>query len=248
MSCRTYSGRVEARILVETFVELADTLVDEFDPVEFMHLLADRCVDLLDVAAAGLLLSANGGELRVVGASSERARLLELFQLQNLSGPCFESYRSGRPVTVPDLAGGTQRWPDFAAVARQAGFAAVHAVPMRLREQTIGALNLFAATPGRLDEEKSEVAQAMADIATIGLLQERALRSSELLAEQLQNALRSRVLIEQAKGVLAERLRVDVDEAFVALRGYSRRNNQRITAVAERVIAGTIDTAALHVG
>jgi hypothetical protein len=224
--------------LAETFVRLADTLVADFDSVEFMHLLADRCVETLDVAAAGILLADHHGELQVLGASTERARLLELFELQHRQGPCMECFRVHKPVSVVDLVEGTQRWPEFAKMAVAAGFGAVHALPMRLRAETIGALNLFTVRPGALDEGTIRIAQAMADVATIGLLQARVISHGELLAEQLQHALHGRVLIEQAKGVLAERLQIEMSEAFEMLRGYARHRNLFISAVAESVIAG----------
>jgi len=231
--------------LAVTFVELADTLVADFDPVEFMHLLADRCVTALEVDAAGILLVDHHDELQVVGASSDRARLLELFELQHRQGPCLECYLTSAPVTVAGLTEPTQRWPRFSSAARDAGFGAVHALPMRLRLQTIGALNLFTAAEGALTEPTLRVAQAMADVATIGLLQAQGISRRELLAGQLQNALQSRVLIEQAKGVLAERLQIDMRRAFETLRGYSRSHNQYLSNVAEGVISGTIDITAL---
>ncbi|RDI18421.1 GAF and ANTAR domain-containing protein [Lentzea flaviverrucosa] len=231
--------------MAETFVQLADTLVADFDSAEFMHLLADRCVDTLDVDAAGILLADHHSELYVVGASSERTRLVELFELQHRQGPCMECYLTGAPVTVADFTESPQRWPEFAAVAVEAGFRAVHALPMRLREHTIGALNLFTAAPGALSSSTVRVAQAMADVATIGLLQAKLLNQQELLAEQLQGALQSRVLIEQAKGVLSERLQIGIGPAFETLRRYSRSHNQHLSTVAESVIAGTLDVTAL---
>lgn len=226
--------------LAETFVELADTLVAEFDPVEFMHLLADRCVDTPAVDAAGILLADHHGELQVVGASSERARVLELFELQHRRGPCMECYVTRAPVSVVDLTAGDQPWPDFAAMAAKAGFGAVHALPLRLCADIIGALNLFTKRPGALDPSIIRIAQAMADVATIGLLQARGISHREVLAEQLQNALQGRVLVEQAKGVLAERLQIDVSQAFEVLRRYARSNNQYISVVAEAVISGSV--------
>jgi GAF domain-containing protein len=231
--------------LVETFVRLADTLVADYDPAEFMHLLADRCVDTLPVDAAGILLADHHGELQVVGASSERARLVELFELQNRQGPCMECYLTQTPVTIADLGEATQRWPRFASTALDVGFRSVHALPMRLRAQTVGALNLFSVSHGPLAVSTIRVAQAMADVATIGLLQARVISHSELLAEQLQQALHARVLIEQAKGVLAERLQVDMEQAFETLRHYSRNHNKFISAVAQEVITGTLDVADL---
>ncbi|GLZ29329.1 transcriptional regulator [Lentzea sp. NBRC 105346] len=235
---------MSAENLAETFVELADTLVADFDPVEFAHLLADRCVDTLGVDAAGILLVDHRGELQVLGASSERARLLELLELQHHKGPCMESYRTQQRVTA-DVTEAARRWPEFTSAAVAAGFGAVHAVPMRLRAQAIGALNLFTVAARRLGESTVRVAQAMADVATIGLLQARIISHQELLAEQLQRALQSRVFIEQAKGVLAERLHVDVDQAFGILRRYARGHNQYLSSVAEAVVAGTIGVAAL---
>jgi transcriptional regulator with GAF, ATPase, and Fis domain len=194
---------------------------------------------LLDVAAAGLLLADPRGELRVVAASSEAARLLELFQLQNDQGPCLDCYRSGQPVQAADLDAAAARWPRFAPVARQAGFAAVQALPMRLREQVIGALNLFRAAPGVFDPADVRVGQALADVATISLLHERSMRHSDALNEQLQTALNSRVVIEQAKGKLAERLGVDMDQAFSLLRDFARNRNLRLSDLAQAFIDGS---------
>ncbi len=199
--------------LADVFVEMADTLVDEFDVIDFMHVLTERCVQLLGISAAGLLLTDQQGTLQVVAASSERTRLLELFQLQTDQGPCVECFHTGQPVSVADLPA-AGRWPRFTAAAADVGFAAVHAVPMRLRSEVIGALNLFNAEPGELDEDKLRIGQALADVATIGLLQQRAIRRRDALTEQLQTALNSRVLIEQAKGLLAERLPLEVGPAI----------------------------------
>ena len=178
------------------------------------------------------------GELRVVAASSEAARLLELFQLQSDQGPCLDCFRSGHPVAAPDLASDL-RWPKFAAVAGQAGFSAVQALPMRLRDQVIGALNLFRATPGEFDAASVRVGQALADVATIGLLHERSMRRSDTLNEQLQTALNSRVIIEQAKGKLAERLGIDVNQAFTLLRDQARNRNERLSDLARAFVDGT---------
>jgi transcriptional regulator with GAF, ATPase, and Fis domain len=228
--------------LTETFVELADTLVAEFDVVEFLHTLADRCVELLTVQAAGLMLTDQRGLLRVVAASSEQARLLELFELEADEGPCVECHRTAQPVADIQLSRSDPRWPSFAARAHVAGFAAVHALPLRLRADCIGVLNLFTANPGPLDQQTVKVAQALADIATIGLLQERAIRQRQVLAEQLEGALNSRVLIEQAKGVLAAKLDLDMAMAFNYLRDQARNTNQRLTHVAEQTIARYVPT------
>jgi transcriptional regulator with GAF, ATPase, and Fis domain len=196
-------------------------------------------VQLLDVSAAGLLLADPLGELQVVAASSEAARLLELFQLQNDQGPCLDCFRSGQPVSAADLTAEADRWPRFAASAQQAGFAAVQALPMRLRDQIIGALNLFRAEPGPLDAAAVGVGQALADVATISLLQERSMRQSDILTEQLQTALSSRIMIEQAKGILAERLGIDMNHAFSLMRDQARNRNLRLSDVAQSIIDGT---------
>jgi GAF domain-containing protein len=231
---------MDGYLLSETFVELTDTMVDDFDIIDFLHVLTSRSVELLDVSAAGLLLADPRGELRVVAASSEAARLLELFQLQSDQGPCLDCFRSGRPVTASDL-GTDRRWPQFAAAAGEAGFFAVQALPMRLRDQVIGALNLFRATAGAFDADSIHVGQALADVATISLLQERSIRRRDTLNEQLQNALNSRVIIEQAKGKLAERLGIDVDQAFTLLRDQARKRNQRLSDLARTFVDGTQD-------
>jgi transcriptional regulator with GAF, ATPase, and Fis domain len=229
---------MDGELLSDTFVELADTMVAEFDVIDFLHLLTQRSVQLLDASAAGVLLADPRGELRVVAASTEAARVLELFQLQNDQGPCLDCFRTGQPVAAADLTAAGQAWPQFAAAAGEAGFAAVHALPMRLRAQIIGALNLFRATPGILSHEDLRVGQALADVATIGLLQERSARRSEILHEQLQGALNSRVAIEQAKGKLAERLGLDMDQAFAMLRNYARARNLRLSDLAQAFIDG----------
>jgi len=232
------SERMDGQLLSETFVELTDTMVADFDLIDFLHVLTSRSVELLDVSAAGLLLADPRGELRVVAASSEAARLLELFQLQSDQGPCLDCFRTGRPVSAADLSAG-QRWPQFAAAAEQAGFRAVQALPMRLRDQVIGALNLFRATAGPFDAEAVSVGQALADVATISLLHERSMRRTDTLNEQLQTALNSRVIIEQAKGKLAERLGIDVSQAFDLLRDQARNRNQRLSDLARALVDGT---------
>jgi transcriptional regulator with GAF, ATPase, and Fis domain len=230
---------MDGELLTDTFVELTDTMVAGFDVIDFLHLLTDRSVQLLDVDAAGLLLADPLGELRVVAASSEAARLIELFQLQNDQGPCLDCYRSGVPVHAADLAAEAGRWQRFAPAARQAGFTAVQALPMRLRDQVIGALNLFRASPGAFASADIRIGQALADVATIGLLHERSMRRSETLNEQLQTALHSRVVIEQAKGKLAERLGVDMDQAFNMLREAARARNRRLSELAQAFVEGT---------
>ena len=234
--------------LARTFVELADTLVDEFDLVEFLHMLVDRCVELLDVSAAGLLLGDSRDRLRVMASSAENIRLLELFQLQNEEGPCLESYLTGAPVSHPDLSVATGRWPLFAPAATESGFRTVHAGPMRLRSVVIGALNLFHTDANALAPEVTGIGQAMADVATIGLIQERSLHQHDVLVDQLQTALDSRVIIEQAKGVIAERHGIDPGAAFALLRGYARNHGQRLTELATTVINSSITPTELLPG
>ena len=238
---------MDGELLSDTFVEMTDTMGAGFDVIDFMHMLTNRSVQLLDVAAAGLLLADPRGELRVVAASSEAARLLELFQIQNDEGPCLDCFRSGQPVQAADLAAVAPRWPRFAPAAGQAGFAAVQALPMRLREQVIGALNLFRASPGAFDPAEVRIGQALADVATISLLQERNMRHTDTLNEQLQTALNSRVIIEQAKGKLAERLGLDMDQAFNLLRESARTSNRRLSDLAQAFVSGTDALAGLNV-
>lgn len=231
------------RRLAELFVVLADTLVADFDVVEVLDLLVQACVDPLGCTAAGLLLSDQRGHLAVMASSAESSRLLEVFQLQNEEGPCLDCYRSRRPVTVMDLTQEEGRWPSFAPVALERGFRSVHALPLRLRDETIGALNLFHDEKSPLTADDLRIAQALADTATIGILQQRALSASHLLAEQLQSALTSRVTIEQAKGVLAASGDIDMDRAFDALRRYARNHNLRLTDVARDVATRALDVA-----
>jgi transcriptional regulator with GAF, ATPase, and Fis domain len=231
--------------LSEAFVALADSLVADYDVADLLHRLADHCVRLLDVAAAGLLLADQRGSLQVVAASSETSRLLELFQLQHDQGPCLDCYHTGTAVTVPDVDLATDLWPIFAAETHAAGYRSVHALPMRLRDDVIGTLNLFGTLPGPLADADARIGQALADVATIAILQERAIRHQEMLAEQLQRALTSRIMIEQAKGVLAERGKLDMDQAFNRLRRYARNTNTRLTDLACGIVDGTYDVAAV---
>ena len=226
----------DLRLLTRTFVDLADTLVDEFDVIELLQVLTGRCVELLGVDAAGVMLGDGHGRLRLAAASSERARLLELFEIQNDEGPCLDAFRTGRQVSYVDAGTGAAPWPLFAQYAKAEGFTSVHALPLRLRREIIGALNLFGHDPVQLLSEDVRVAQAFADIATIAILQERLVKEREVLATQLQTALDSRVVIEQAKGVLAERLGFDMDTAFSTLRDAARRANRRLSEVARDVV------------
>jgi GAF domain-containing protein len=232
-------------LLSRTFVELADTLVNDFDVVELLTLVADRCVDVLDVDAAGVMLLAPEGDLRVMASSSEAMRLLELFELQTEEGPCLDCYRNGQPVVNQDLTTVDSRWPRFAVEALEAGFRSVHALPLRVQGKIIGALNLFHVKQAEIDEVDVAVAQAFADVASIAILQYRAALESQVLNEQLQHALNSRVVIEQAKGMIAERRELDMQQAFSVLRAYSRSHNLRLSDVARDVIIGVLPSSAL---
>jgi GAF domain-containing protein len=232
-------------LLARTLVELADSLVAEFDVVELLTLLAGRCVDVLGVDAAGLMLVGPDGDLRVMASSSEAMRLLELFELQSREGPCLDCYTSGRAVVNQDLAQVNGRWPRFGHEALAAGFRSVHALPMRLRGTVIGALNLFLVEPGDMQDADVEAAQALADVATIAILQHRAALEAQVLNQQLQHALNSRIVIEQAKGIVAEREALNMEQAFSALRNYARDHNLRLVAVAEAVIASSLAPSAL---
>jgi transcriptional regulator with GAF, ATPase, and Fis domain len=227
------------RQLAEAFVELADTLVDDFDVVDFLHQVTVRCTEVLEVSAAGVLLTDQRGALQVVAASTEQTRLLELLQLQTDEGPCPECFHTGRPIAVADLTAATDRWPRFVAEASKIGFASVYAVPMRLRADVIGTVNLFGTRPGALDADTIRLGRALADVATIGLLQARAISDRDTLAEQLQTALNSRIVIEQAKGVIAERRSFDMDQAFTLLRGAARGSNRRLSELARAVVDGS---------
>jgi transcriptional regulator with GAF, ATPase, and Fis domain len=232
--------------LARVFVELADTLVAEFDVIDFLHTMADRSVELLGAEAAGLMLADQRGNLQLIASSAESARLLEVFELQNSEGPCLDCFRTGEQLVNLDDATMQARWPNFWAETKQLGFGSAHALPMRLREEVIGAINLFGSAGAALSEQDIAVGQAMADVATIGLLQERSVRQKEVLAEQLQTALNSRVLIEQAKGVLAERAQVPIDTAFTLMRSYARGRGRTLSRVAIDIVNGSLTAAELQ--
>lgn len=230
-------GTVSPQRLAAIFVEVADTLVDEFELLDFLQMLTDRANNLVGAAATGLMLADERGRLEFAAGSDENVRLVELFQLQNGEGPCFDAFRSGTPVVNVDLTAAVDRWPRFAVRAAEAGFQSVHAFPLRLRSQVIGALNVFGGTTGGdFDAADVPIMQALADVAAIGLIQQRAISRGETLTEQLRGALNSRVVIEQAKGALAQIDGISVDEAFVRIRAYARNNNRKLTEVAYLVV------------
>lgn len=223
--------------LSDVFVEMADTLVADFDVVDFLQNLTERAATVSGASAVGVLLTDQRDRLQYLAASSESARLLELFQVQNEEGPCLDCFRSREPVINSDLSEATSRWPHFAPRAVDAGFASVHALPMRLRERVIGALNLFGPADVRFEPADVKVVQALADVATIALLQERSVTRADTLTEQLQAALNSRVVIEQARGAVAQRLDIGFEEAYVLLRSRARSRGQRLTALCEEMLS-----------
>jgi hypothetical protein len=230
-----------------TFVEIADTLVDDFDVIDVLSVLSSRCVELLGAAAAGILLADTHGNLRVMAASTEQTRLLELFQLQNDQGPCLECFKTGAIVVSSDLTLGSP-WPTFAAESIRAGFPSVCAIPLRLRSTVLGCLNLFMFEPQPLSADDVALAQALADVASIAIMQDQSARDAALRERNLQHALNSRISIEQAKGMIAERGRVDMDTAFSCLRAYARNHNRGLTELAESLVAGRTSIDAVSSG
>lgn len=227
-----------------TFVELIDTLVDDFDVIEMLTVLASRSVELLGASEAGIMLADSSGHLRVMAASSDRINVLELFQIQNEQGPCVDSYRTGSVIAEADLRT-TREWPEFASECVAAGYPSVCAVPLRLRARIIGCLNLFMSQPFALDPDDVRLAQALADVASIAILQDQAARDAATREANLQHALDSRISIEQAKGMVAEHLKLDMDAAFNLLRSFARSNNRRLTDVARSLVDGDVMIAQL---
>ena len=227
---------ITAERLAEVLVEVADTLVDEFDLIEFLQMVTEHTSELVQADSAGILIADHHGRLRLMAATDERAEMIELFQVQTEEGPCQDCFRQASPVVNVDLAESGNLWPNFAPRAVAAGFRSVHAFPLRLRQHVIGALNLFGTQTGEMAAPDVRIVQALADVATIGLLQERAISRGEVLSEQLQSALNHRVVIEQAKGVLAQIHGVDVDQAFDLLRSYARSHRRGLSEVAQAVL------------
>ena len=233
------------QLVSKVFVELADTLVDNFDALDILHTLTERTVELLEADAAGIILSDQQGGLQAVASTSHEAGLLEVFVLQNAEGPCLDCFHTGEPIINVGLAEARRRWPRFSQATAQLGYRSTHALPLRLRSEVIGAMNLFCVTRTEISTEDLALAQALADVATIALLQERLVSEKHLLAEQLQYALNNKVLVEQAKGVLAERLHIEIDEAFIRLRSFGRRHRLPLREAAILVINGSLTLAQL---
>jgi GAF domain-containing protein len=239
MSTQTRESRLNA-----AFVALADTLIAEYDVVDLLHALVAECTELLDAQAGGLMLADTTGALQLMASTSESADLVEIFQLAAGAGPCVDCFATGVAVSVPDIAATANTWPEFREAALGQGFLAVHATPMRLRGEVIGTMNLFGTSVGKLSDRDAAVAQALADVATIGILHERVSRQSHVVQEQLEKALESRIIIEQAKGVLSQAHYLTMDEAFNALRAYARSHNLNLRAVADGVTTRTINVFA----
>ena len=230
--------------LAGVFVEVADTLVADFDLIDFLHNLADHAVHVSGASSVGILLADHNDHLQFMAASSEAAEHLELLQIQHSEGPCFDCFHDGEPVIVADLGAATGTWPNFARLATAAGVHSVHAFPLRLRDRVIGAMNVFGQTPLPLDPGDAKVVQALADVATISIIQERAIAQAELLTEQLQGALNSRIVIEQAKGVVARTHGISVDAAFQLMRSHARGNRLRLGTLAYDVVVGSAEIPA----
>jgi GAF domain-containing protein len=228
-----------------TFVEVVDTLVRDFDVIEVLTVLTSRCVELLEAAAAGILLADDDQNLRVVGASNEQIHLLELFQIQNEEGPCLDCFRTGKPVSVADLRAASP-WPKFSTECLEAGFPSVCAVPLRLKHATLGCLNLFMDEPVGLSVAEVALAQALADVASITMVQDEAAREAASHHAQMRRTLEGRIAIEQAKGMIAESAGMGMDEAFACLRSFARANGQGPTALAEALVTGQIPVAAVY--
>ncbi|WP_258053162.1 GAF and ANTAR domain-containing protein [Streptomyces sp. Ru73] len=231
--------------VLQAFGEAVGTLLDDFDLIDALHRLCARGVELLDVTAVGIMLADPYGDLQVLAVSDERTRLLELFALQGDDGPCADAHRSAEPRVNVDLATAVPR-PAFAARARKAGYTTAHALPLRLRRRSIGAVGLLHVGPHTLGPAEVRLGQTLADVATIAVLQQHTVERGNVERAQVQAALVSRTVIEQAKGVLAEHWTTGVDEAFDVLRGYARTHDERLADLARKVIDGTLDPAALR--
>ncbi|MHA7263785.1 GAF and ANTAR domain-containing protein [Arthrobacter sp. TMN-37] len=222
------------------FLRLTETLITQFDILELLHILVEESVRLLDAAQAGLLLADPYGELQLLASTSEESQLVEVLQLQAGEGPCIDSYKTGSVVTIDDITTLSGRWPAFRQAALDEGFLSVHAIPLRIHDRTIGVMGLFGVDRGALNQEDAAIGQALADVATISLIQERTARESQIVNDQLQRALNSRITIEQAKGVISHTASVDMSEAFARLRTFARSHNQSLHDTAAQVLNRTL--------
>ena len=225
------------RDIIRAFVDLSNELVDDYDVVEMLSNLTMACAELLNVASAGLLLADKQGNLHLMASTSERTHHLEVFQLQREEGPCLDCYADGEPVIVPDLAAEEERWPQFCPAAEAAGFRSVHALPMRLRETLLGTLGLFGEATGRLDDDDLALAQALVHVASVAIVNEKSATDLATVNSQLQHALTSRVVLEQAKGVIAHTGGIEMQDAFAVLRRYARDHGRRLSDVASQVVS-----------
>lgn len=229
------------REIIHSFISFSDSLVGDFDVLDIAIRLAEDCARLLDVAAVGLLLADASDALHLLAATSEQARILEAFQLQREEGPCLDCFHSGEAVSVPELHAASARWPRFVAVAEQQGFASVHALPMKLRDEPLGALGLFGTTSGTLDPEDRNLAQALAHVASIAILQESHALTHGSVISGLQGALSSRRALEVAKGMVAEEQGVDTGEAFDRLRAYAETQDRPLSQLARALTTAGLD-------
>jgi transcriptional regulator with GAF, ATPase, and Fis domain len=234
------------QLLVTTFVTLADSLVAGYDVIDLLQTLVERATALFDASSAGIILGPDVDHLEVIASTSENSRIVGLLQLRAGEGPCVEAVTSGRVVSVGNESEMRDRWPSFAAAATGSGYESVHAIPLRLRQQIIGSLNLFRDHPGALNERDAIAAQALADVATIGVLQERTIHDSSVVREQLRRALDTRIVIEQAKGVIAYTHDLDMDAAFRLIRHHARSTQTPLSAVAAGVVDGSVSITLTH--
>ncbi len=234
------NGTVRETQINNAFVAVADTLTTDFDVVELLHTLVEQCTQILGIAAGGLMLVDEEGHLQLMTSTNEEADFVEVMQINASEGPCIDCFTSGVAVSVPDIQTIGARWPVFQAAALQGGFRSAHATPLKLRGQVIGTMNLFGTKPEALSDRNAAVAQALSDVATIGILQERLVREGSIVAEQLHAALDSRIVIEQAKGMVAQSLSIDMDQAFAVLRAHARNRNLTMRFVAEEVSNGRL--------
>jgi hypothetical protein len=232
-------------LLTQTLVQLANNLVDDFDVIDVLTTLSDRCVDILDVDAAGVMLADGAGDLQVVASSSEGIRILELFELQANQGPGVDCYRTGEPIVNEELSAVGGRWPAFTLRAVRAGFRSVHALPMRFRGRSVGALNLLRIDTGSLRPTDVVAVQFLADVATIAITQNHTALGAQVLSGQLNQAIYGRIVIEQAKGVISEATGLDLDRAFQQLRRYARTHDIKLAELSVHIANGTIDPRSL---